>query len=194
MNKRCKGALQLFRERAGLKQEEVAHGLNISVHTLSNYESYSLNVRNHMPPEEIVLKMADVYMQDFTKSLYMKILYLYETNLIFRSIFTNVELMDLPTAFIKYQAEAEDVRELDCEMRKVILDNQIDEHEMNTFDIFLKELMESAMSNLSLAFSAIEKAPVQIRKSNSKPNPKKHLIMNERRPTSYERERLFARG
>lgn len=189
MNEKCKGVLKTFRERSGYTQEEAASELCLSVHTLSNYESYSLEVRKHLPPEETVLKMAELYQSD-----YMKILFLNETNLIFRSIFANVELLDLPTAFIKFQSETEEVHELENKMRKVILDNRIDDHELEVSSLFLKELMESAMSSLSLAFSTLEKTPVRLPQKHKKIHPKKNLIMNERRPLSYEGDRLYARG
>lgn len=189
MNEKCKGVLKTFRERAGYTQEEAACELCLSVHTLSNYESYSLEVRKHLPPEETVLKMAELYQSD-----YMKILFLNETNLIFRSIFSNVELLDLPTAFIKFQSETEEVHELENKMRKVILDNRIDDHELEVSGLFLKELMESAMSSLSLAFSTLEKTPVRKPHKNKKLHFKNGMIMNERRPASYEGERLLARG
>lgn len=187
MNERCKGVLKTFRERAGYTQEEAANELCLSVHTLSNYESYSLDVRKHIPPEETVLKMSELYQSD-----YMKILFLNETNLIFRSIFAKIELLDLPTAFIKFQSETEEVHELENKMRKVILDNQIEDHELEVSGVFVKELMESSMSGLSLVFSTLEKIPIKTPKKNKKIHLKKELIMNERRPIHVKNERIFA--
>ncbi|KAF5070524.1 hypothetical protein DSECCO2_221140 [anaerobic digester metagenome] len=76
MNERCKGVLKTFRERAGYTQEEAANELCLSVHTLSNYESYSLEVRKNLPPEEMILRMSELYQSDF-----MKILFLNETEM-----------------------------------------------------------------------------------------------------------------
>lgn len=183
MNERCKGVLKMFRERAGLTQEEAACQLSLSVHTLSNYETYSLEVRKHLPPEETVLKMAELYKSDF-----MKILFLNETNLIFRSVFSNIELLDLPMAFIKYQVEHEEVQELEGCMRKVILDNKIDDQESELAGSFLKELIESAMASMSLAFSTLEKTPSKMTK------PIKKKIVNERRIALKERESIRVWG
>jgi DNA-binding XRE family transcriptional regulator len=179
MNERCKGVLKMFRERAGYTQEEAASELNLSIHTLSNYETYSLEVRRHLPPEETVLQMAELY-----KSDYLKILFLNETNLIFRSIFSNIELLDLPMAFINYQVEHEDVHELEGGMRKVILDNEIDEHESEIAGSFLKELMESAMASMSLAFSTLEKTPPKLT------NATKRTKVNERRIARREADQF----
>lgn len=183
MNERCKGVLKMFRERAGLTQEEAACELCISVHTLSNYESYSLEVRKNLPPEEMILRMSELYQSDF-----MKILFLNETNLIFKSVFSNIELLDLPMAFIKHQVEREDVQELEGRYRKVILDNQIDDHESELAGSFLKELIESAMASMSLAFSTLEKTPSKM------VMPIKKKKVSERRIILKERESIRVWG
>ncbi|MBC3798470.1 helix-turn-helix domain-containing protein [Acetobacterium tundrae] len=197
MNERCNGVLKTYRDRAGLKQEEAAMELNVSPHTLYNYESYSADSRRNMPPEEIVLAMMDLYCFDEdpirmkAKKTYMGILYLCETNYIFKHIFSNVELLDLPTAFLRHQVEYEDVRQLECGMRKVIIDNRIDENESDLASAFLKELMESAMASMSLAFSAIEKTTKKKIQKTKEIHLAKETILNEGRSTDYEQS-LFA--
>ncbi|PKM71913.1 MAG: transcriptional regulator, partial [Firmicutes bacterium HGW-Firmicutes-17] len=54
---------------------------------------------------------------------------------------------------------------LESEMRKVILDNHIDDHELETSEKFNKELMEALGAGLSLYFSTIEKRPLHEQRS-----------------------------
>jgi transcriptional regulator with XRE-family HTH domain len=189
----------MFRLRAGISQEEAASALSISIHTLYNYETYSNYSRKNMPPEEIVLEMMDLYITDTDparrkmRQFYMGIMYLCETNQIFSGIFCGVKSRNLSEAFINYQMELEDVQIMEQQMRRVIVDDQIDDHETDVAGAFLKELLESTFANVVFAVSAMEKTIVP-KKIAKKTQPRKHLIINERRPANYEGERLFARG
>lgn len=199
MNDNCKNVLKMFRLRAGISQEEAASALSISIHTLYNYETYSNYSRKNMPPEEIVLEMMDLYITDTDparrkmRQFYMGIMYLCETNQIFSGIFCGVKSRNLSEAFINYQMELEDVQIMEQQMRRVIVDDQIDDHETDVAGAFLKELLESTFANVVFAVSAMEKTIVP-KKIAKKTQPRKHLIINERRPANYEGERLFARG
>lgn len=199
MNDNCKNVLKMFRLRAGISQEEAASALSISIHTLYNYETYSNYSRKNMPPEEIVLEMMDLYITDTDparrkmRQFYMGIMYLCETNQIFSGIFCGVKSRNLSEAFINYQMELEDVQIMEQQMRRVIVDDQIDDHETDVAGAFLKELLESTFANVVFAVSAMEKTIVP-KKIAKKTQPRKHLIMNERRSANYEGERLFARG
>lgn len=150
-----KSIYRICRDRAGLTQEEAAPKLGVSVRALGSYEAYTLEVGKNMPPEDIVLSMANIYGTPWLPLLHLK-----ENTLIGQAIFPDVELTDLPLAFLKFQAEIGDISPLEPEMRKVILDNHIDEHELKTSEIFNKELIEVIMSAQSLLFSAIEKKTV----------------------------------
>ncbi|MEA4805130.1 helix-turn-helix transcriptional regulator [Acetobacterium wieringae] len=199
MNDNCKNVLKMFRLRAGISQEEAASALSISIHTLYNYETYSNYSRKNMPPEEIILEMMDLYITDpdptrrRMRQFHMGIMYLCETNQIFSSIFCGVKSRNLSEAFINYQMELEDVQIMEQQIRRVIVDDQIEDHETDVAGAFLKELLESTFANVVFAVSAMEKT-VMPQKIAKKTQPRKHLIMNERRPLSYEGERLFARG
>lgn len=199
MNDNCKNILKMFRLRAGISQEEAASALSISVHTLYNYESYSNYSRKNMPPEEIVLEMMDLYITDpdparrKMRQFYMGIMYLCETNQIFSGIFCGVKSRNLSEAFINYQMELEDVQTMEQQMRRVIVDDQIEDHETDVAGAFLKELLESTFANVVFAVSAMEKTVIP-QKITKKTQPRKHLIMNERRTLNYERDRLYARG
>lgn len=184
MNENCKSTLKMFRMRAGLNQDDAANRLNISGHTLYNYETYSIESRKNMPPEEAVLKMMDLYFDDRDplrkqmKQMFMGILYLYETNQIFRRIFSSVELLEMPAAFIKYQMELEDVHVMEAGMRRVIIDNRIDDHEIELSGAFLKELFESTFANIGLAISALEKTPQHMAKPVKKRQIERRIIQN----------------
>jgi len=199
MNDNCKNVLKMYRLHSGISQEEAASALSISIHTLYNYETYSSYSRKNMPPEEIVLEMMDLYITDpdpthrKMRQLYMGIMYLRETNQIFGSIFCDAKSNSLSEAFINYQVELEDVQAMDRQMRRVVLDGQIDEEEMDIASSFVKELLESTIANIGFAVSAMDKTIVP-QKITKKIQPRKHLIMNERRSANYEGERLFARG
>lgn len=162
MKESCKSIYRIGRDRAGLTQEEAATKLGISVRALGNYEAFSLEVGKNMPPEDVVLSMAKVY-----GTPWLPLIHLRENTLIGRAIFPDVELTDLPLAFLKFQAEIGDIQPLESEMRKVILDNHIDEHEIETSETFIKELMEGIMSGWSLIFSAIEKRPLLEQRSQT---------------------------
>lgn len=199
MNDNCKNVLKMFRLRAGISQEEAASALSISIHTLYNYETYSNYSRKNMPPEEIVLEMMDIYITDpdpirrRMRQFYMGIMYLCETNQIFGSIFCGVKSRNLPEAFINYQAELEDVQNIESQMRRVIIDDQIEDHETEIAGAFLKELLESTFANVEFAVSAMDRTTIP-QKAHKKLHFKKGLIINERRTVNYEGERLFARG
>ncbi|WP_051355881.1 helix-turn-helix domain-containing protein [Acetobacterium malicum] len=162
MKESCKSIYRICRDRAGLTQEVAAPKLGVSVRALGNYEAYSLEVGKNMPPEDVVLCMAKVYGTPWLPLLHLK-----ENTLIGKAIFPDVELTNLPLAFLKFQAEIGDIQPLESEMRKVILDNRIDEHELETSEIFIKELMEGIMSGWSLIFSAIEKRPLLEQRSQN---------------------------
>lgn len=199
MNDNCKNILKMFRLRAGISQEEAASALSISIHTLYNYETYSSYSRKNMPPEEIVLEMMDLYIADpdpvrrKMRQFYMGIMYLCETNQIFSGIFCGVKSRNLSEAFINYQMELEDVQTMEQQMRRVIVDDQIDDHETDVAGAFLKELLESTFANVVFAVSAMDKTIIP-QKIAKKIQPRKHLIMNERRSANYEGERLYARS
>ena len=162
MKESCKSIYRICRDRAGLTQEAAAPKLGVSVRALGNYEAYSLEVGKNKPPEDIVIYMAKVYGTPWLPLLHFK-----ENTLIGQELFQAFELTDLPLAFLKFQAEIGDIQPLECEMRKVILDNRIDEHELETSEIFNKELMEVLGAGLSLYFSAIEKRPLREQRSQA---------------------------
>ncbi|MBC3796458.1 helix-turn-helix domain-containing protein [Acetobacterium tundrae] len=162
MKESCKSIYRICRDRTGLTQEEAAPKLGISVRALGNYEAFSLEVGKNMPPEDIVLTMAKLYSTPWLPLIHLK-----ENTLIGRAIFPDVELTDLPLAFLKFQAEIGDIQPLESDMRKVILDNHIDEQEIETSEIFIKELMEGIVSGWSLIFSAIEKRPLLEQRSQT---------------------------
>lgn len=192
MNDNCKNVLKMYRLRAGISQEEAASALSISVHTLYNYETYSNYSRKNMPPEEIVLEMMDLYIAEpdparrNMRQLYMGMMYLCETNQIFGSIFGDVKSRNLSEAFINYQTELEDVQSMERQMRRVIVDDRIDDHEADTAGAFVKELLESTFANIGLAISAMEKTPVVAASAQ----PKKQKL--KRRAIHGENERMFA--
>ncbi|MFV0470320.1 MAG: hypothetical protein ACK5MK_15530, partial [Dysgonomonas sp.] len=95
------------------------------------------------------------------KTPFLPILHLKENTKIGNSIFSDVELLDLPLAFLKMQVELGDIKPLEDDMRKVVLNNKIDDHEVEFSDQFTKELMEIVTSSLSLIFSANEKRPLR---------------------------------
>jgi len=187
----CKSILKVFRERARLNQEDAAERLCISGHTLSNYEGHSIETRKNAPPEELILKMMELYIDDKDpvarriNQLHMGILYLYDTNPIFKHIFSGIELKDMPTAFIKYQTELEDVQNMEKHMRRVIVDNQIDEDEIELTGSFLKELLDSTFANIGFAISVIEKTPFTV----ASVQPQKQKL--KRRQIHVENERVF---
>jgi transcriptional regulator with XRE-family HTH domain len=160
MKESCKSIYRICRDRAGLTQEDAAPKLGISVRALGNYEAFSLEVGKNMPPEDIILTMSKLYGTPWLPLIHLK-----ENTLIGRAIFPEVELTDLPLAFLKFQAEIGDIQPLESEMRKVILDNHIDDHELETSEKFNKELMEALGAGLSLYFSTIEKRPLHEQRS-----------------------------
>ena len=160
MKESCKSIYRICRDRAKLTQEEAAPKLGVSVRALGNYEAFSLEVGKNIPPEDIILAMAKIY-----RTPWLPLMHLKENTLIGRSIFPDMQLTDLPMAFLKFQAEMGDVHPLECGMRKIILDNQIDQDEIETSERFIKELMEGIMSGFSLIFSTIEKRPLREQRS-----------------------------
>lgn len=157
MKESCKSIYRICRDYADLNQDEAAHRLDVHTHTLSNYE-----LGKNIPPDEIILRMAEIYCTPWLPLIHLK-----ENTLIGRDIFPDIEVTNLPLAFLKFQAEIGDIQPLESEMRKVILDNRIDEQEVETSETFIKELMEVITSGWSLIFSAIEKRPLREQRSQN---------------------------
>ena len=67
-----KSIYRICRDRTGLTQEEAAPKLGVSVRALGSYEAYTLEVGKNMPPEDIVLSMANVYGTPWLPLLHLK--------------------------------------------------------------------------------------------------------------------------
>lgn len=157
MNENGSNIYFVCRKHAGLTRAEAAFRLGISERTMANYESYYCGVSGHCPPDEIILKMSEVY-----NTPHLPFQHIIKNTLIGQALFPEVRITDLPSAFLNFQSETADITPLEHDMRKAILDDQIDEDEVVTMNRFNREVLESAMSGLSLVFSTMakQKTPV----------------------------------
>ncbi len=157
MNENGSNIYFMCRKHAGLTRAEAAFRLGISERTMANYESYYGGSSGHCPPDETILKMAEVY-----NTPHLPFQHIIKNTLIGQTLFPEIKISDLPSAFLSFQSEIADITPLEHAMRKAILDDRIDEDEIVTITQFNQEVMESAMSGLSLVFSTLakQKTPV----------------------------------
>lgn len=160
MNHECLNIYRICRKNAGLTREKASELLSVSSRSLANYEVYHIELGKYLPPDDVVLKMAEVY-----KAPYLPLQHIVQNTVVGRSILPGFELMDLPRAFLKFQSEMADIQPIESEMRRVILDDVIEEHEEKTSELFIKEVLETIFSGFGLIFSAIEKRPLQEQRS-----------------------------
>lgn len=161
VNGESKNIYRICRENAGLKLNEAAARLGHCERSLKYWESYDPETRDgRLPSESVVIQMTQVYVTPMQKNAdYLLVQHWVLNTEIGRLLFPRlnlIELMDsknLPSAFLRYQAEREDVELLDGKMRKVVIDNQISEKEKDTSNYFLKEMSESIISGWGLMFA-----------------------------------------
>lgn len=180
MKKPSTNIYEICRKRASLSRIEAAVQLDISERTLDDYEDFNLDkVSGRLPPDNVVLRMAKIF-----DAPHLPKQHYYENTEIGRKEYINIMLLDLREAFLRFQCELADVTDLEFSARRLVIDNQIAENEVDEASRFVNELKELIEAATSLQYSIISKnIGITL----------KELIMNEGR-VMHHGERLFARG
>ncbi|MBC3889468.1 transcriptional regulator [Acetobacterium paludosum] len=180
MKKQSTNMYEIHRINAGLKRFEAAEKLAISERSLDDYENFNfIKGTGRRPPDDVVIQMAEIY-----KAPHLPRQHYYENTEIGRKEFINIMLLDLREAFLKFQCELSDITSMEIIARNMVIDNQITENEAEEASRFVNELKELIEAATSLQYSLISKnTGIALRE----------IIINERRPISHDRKRLYAR-
>lgn len=126
------------RKIACLTQELAAEILEVSVRQLSNYENYHASIGTGLPPDHVVLKMAQCY-----NTPWLIVDHLRETNILFRSVFKHKHHIDnLALAIMVSQKEMDDIDRAEPQMINALLDGRIDPEEEPAVDRYFDELWD----------------------------------------------------
>lgn len=143
MQRNCTNIYQNARKVAGLTQERAAELLEISPHSLSDYET---GVR--VPPIDVADQMVTVY-----NSQLLAVRHLRNCAQMARDLLPDVEEMNLPEAVITLVEAIHDfvANGLDHELLRIARDGVISEDERDRFNHAVSELRDITAAAISLA-------------------------------------------
>lgn len=122
MNIEVGNIYKMARELKGLTQEEAAYKLEISVRSVSNYETFDT-----VPKEIIVDRMIQVYSAPWLAYMYFK----YSTFL-GRKYLPNIDISDLPKSVLRFQKKFADIKQKTPDMIEIACDGIVDKSEEET--------------------------------------------------------------
>lgn len=139
----CGNIYKTARRAAGLTQEQAAEQLYISVRSIAEYES-----GRTIPPDDVVCRMVDLYGDRSLAYLHLK-----QSTEVGRRYLPDLHILDLPRSVLKLQKEVKDVMDVNSRMIDVACDGVVEEHESETWQNVVKELMEMIAAGLSVVFA-----------------------------------------
>lgn len=134
---------QTARRAAGITQERAAELLGISVESVRSYESGA-----RIPPDDAVVRMADVYCTQFLAYQHLR-----ASAEIARTYMPEVEAGDLATAILKLQKEVNDFLKCREDLLDITCDGIISEDERPRWEQILKELDDINAAIMALKFA-----------------------------------------
>lgn len=142
MRERCRSIYQLARKNAGFTQEEAAELLHISVRTLADYESGKT-----IPNFDVVDSMVDIY-----NAKWLGYEHLRQSSELGKQMLPPINIDDLAKSVLILQKETADVERIKNEIIQIACDGLIEEHEKQSWEEVVKEVLEMAGAALSLVF------------------------------------------
>lgn len=128
------------RKMAGFDTVTACEKLGVGLRSLSEYENDT-----RVPPEKVVLKMADVY-----QAPQLPLVHLTTSTNLGRKYIPPVEILDLREAYLRYQIARDNAQHMDALIRNIVLDNQIGPDEVGALNNFMNTL--ASLNALSLSF------------------------------------------
>lgn len=135
------------RDVAGYTQESASSILNVSPRSISAYECGKASI-----PEDIVLKMMDVYNAKWIGYMYLTMI-----NKVGESLLPSIEQRALSASILDLQVEMEQVNEIQMELAKVGRDNEITTDEITIFNDCIEKLTAVCGAIFSIAYTPLEK-------------------------------------
>lgn len=134
---------QIARESAGVTQEKASELIDVSVESLRAYET-----GKRYPPNNAVLRMIEIY-----GTQYLAYQHLRNSAEIGRKILPEIELKDLPTAFLNVLNEVNAFVKQRDRMINITCDGVISEEERPEWDRIMQELDRLSASLMALKFA-----------------------------------------
>ncbi|MCI1965862.1 MAG: helix-turn-helix transcriptional regulator [Oscillospiraceae bacterium] len=146
MQSEYRNIYQIARESAGITQEKAAELIDVSVESLRAYET-----GRRYPPNDVVLRMIEIY-----GTQYLAYQHLRNSAEIGRKILPEIELKDLPTAFLNVLNEVNAfVRQKD-RMIDITCDGVISEGERPEWNHIMLEMDRLSASLMALKFAKVK--------------------------------------
>lgn len=139
---------QLARKQADISQKDASELLVVGERTLSDYEN-----GRHKVPEDIVVKMTEIY-----KSSWLPYLHLKQT-VVGTKFLPNITLMELTGSTLMFQKKTGDIQKIMEKLIDIACDGIIDLEEASDCEDVEKELVEHLGATLNLLISLKEKCP-----------------------------------
>ncbi len=133
---------QKTRTAAGITQERASEVIGISVESIRAYES-----GNRIPPDNVVLRMIEVYNAQF-----LAVQHLREKSKIARDLIPDIEPQDIPSAILKVYKEVNDFMKRRDELIEIGSDGIITEDERVVWDEIMKELDDVFKAIMAIKF------------------------------------------
>lgn len=143
MAEKYRSIYQLARIISGLTQLEASERLHVNVRTLGKYESGEI-----IPNPDIVANMVQIYGTPWLGYEHLR-----QSSELGRQILPPINIDDLAKSVLILQKETADVERIKNEMIQIACDGIIEEHEKQSWDGVLKEVLEMAGAALSLVFT-----------------------------------------
>jgi len=137
--------LRKARNAAKLSREEAAHRLYVGSRTLADYE-----LGRTVPPPDVVLRMAEVYQEpELTADYCAKICPIGQV------LAHALDRSEFAVTVLRVLKEFADVERLRDDLVKIAADGQLHDHEMDEFEIILKEMVELEKRICELKYFAL---------------------------------------
>ncbi|MVB11055.1 Helix-turn-helix domain protein [Caprobacter fermentans] len=143
MQSEYRNIYQIARESAGITQEKAAELVDVSVESLRAYES-----GRRYPPNDAVIRMIEVY-----GTQYLAYQHLRNSAEIGRQILPEIELKDLPAAFLNVLNEVNAFLKERDRMIDITCDGIISEAERPEWDRIMQEMDRLSASIMALKYA-----------------------------------------
>jgi len=137
--------LRKARNAAKLSREEAAHRIYIGSRTLADYES-----GRTIAPPEVVMKMAEVYQEPALPADYCA-----KVCPIGQVLAHSLDRSEFAVTVLRVLKEFNDVKKLRDNLVSIAADGQLHDHEMDEFEIILKEMVELEKRICELKYFAL---------------------------------------
>lgn len=133
---------QNAREKKGVTQEKAAELIEISVESIRAYEG-----GRRIPPDDIVLRMSDVYGVPYLAYQHLK------TAAVGRQLLPDIQLKGLSEAALSAIKELDDCMRCREDLIDIACDGKVTPDEMPRYQQIVKEFEESAGAGMALKFA-----------------------------------------